>query len=288
MLTVWMTKGLPASGKTTWARAKMEELPPGSIKRVNKDLLREMLDFGQWGRGNEKVVLAARDALIVEALDRGKHVIVDDTNLAPRHEARIRQLIKGKAKLEIVDFTDTDPWECIERDSKRPNPVGRAVILRMYRQFVQPEYVRGQGANNPLLPECIIVDIDGTLAIMADRDPYDGSRAMEDKLNMPVARIVHMLKASHANLTVIVVTGRDGVYRQVTEDWLNAKAVPFDELYTRAEGDRRKDAEVKREIWKRHVQRRFSVLAVLDDRDQVVDMWRSLGLTCLQVNYGDF
>jgi hypothetical protein len=56
----------------------------------------------------------------------------------------------------------------------------------------------------------------------------------------------------------------------------------------RKSGDYRKDYEVKKEIYETYIKDKFNVLCVLDDRQSVVDMWRSLGLTCLQVNYGDF
>jgi hypothetical protein len=57
----------------------------------------------------------------------------------------------------------------------------------------------------------------------------------------------------------------------------------------RPEGDNRKDSIVKRELFDTHVRNKFYIDFVLDDRDQVVDMWRNdLGLTCLQVDWGDF
>ncbi|MFP5226446.1 MAG: AAA family ATPase, partial [Acidobacteriota bacterium] len=76
---------------------------PGAYKRVNKDDLRAMLDSGRWSRENEKMVLQFRDHIIVEALKSGKHVIVDDTNLALKHEGRLRQLAtENGAAFEVV------------------------------------------------------------------------------------------------------------------------------------------------------------------------------------------
>ena len=57
----------------------------------------------------------------------------------------------------------------------------------------------------------------------------------------------------------------------------------------RRTGDRRKDSTVKREMYERTVPGTYDVLLVLDDRNQVVDMWRKvLGLPCFQVDYGNF
>jgi hypothetical protein len=56
----------------------------------------------------------------------------------------------------------------------------------------------------------------------------------------------------------------------------------------REAGDSRKDSIVKQELYERHIKPSYDVFVVLDDRNQVVDMWRSLGLVCLQVAPGDF
>lgn len=139
MKTLWMTRGLPASGKSTWARAKQAEFRLGEVKRVNKDDLRAMLDAGKWSAENEKFVVTIRDNIVTAALSEGKHVIVDDTNLAPQHEARLRQLAREKdASFELVDFTNVPLDECIERDRKRSDSVGETVIRGMWEQFLRP------------------------------------------------------------------------------------------------------------------------------------------------------
>jgi predicted kinase len=141
MKTIIMLRGLPASGKSTWARKYLANANAGTVKRVNKDDLRAMLDGGKWSPENEKFVLQVRDNIIGSALDSGKHVIVDDTNLAPKHEARLRELAKKHgADFQIIDFTHVSVDECIERDRGRPNYVGEKVIRDMHQQFLVPAY----------------------------------------------------------------------------------------------------------------------------------------------------
>lgn len=66
-------------------------------------------------------------------------------------------------------------------------------------------------------------------------------------------------------------------------------SIPYEALYIRKAKDFRKDAIIKRELYEAHIKGRYDVLMVLDDRDQVVKMWRQeLGLPCLQVDYGNF
>jgi len=290
MKTLYMAVGLPASGKTTWAKAKMAE-HPGCYKRVNKDDLRAMLDDGKWSRDNEKFVLAMSRALIDGALGHGKHCICDDTNLHPKHETALREIAKKRdASFEIVDFRDVPLETCLERDAHRQNYVGEAVIRRMHRDFlaVKPVPV----AHDPALPDCVIVDIDGTVALMTGRSPYDYSRVSEDAPNEPVCALVRQQLLYHRK--VIFVSGRKVECREVTVAWLNAEfgstGMTVDErsLFMRADGDNRDDRIIKREIYEREIQGKYNVLFVLDDRRRVVEQWRQMGLTCLQVAEGEF
>ena len=289
MKTLTMTIGLPGSGKSTWARQTMDA-SPGAYKRVTKDLLRECLDCGKWSHDNEKFLLGVRDYIIGAALNAGKHVIVDDTNLAPKHQERLRQLAKQHdAAFDVKDFTDVPIETCIERDLKRLASVGEAVIRKMHRDFlaVKPAHL----AHDPALPDCVIVDIDGTVALMTGRSPYDYNRVNEDVPNVPVCDIVS--QQISAGRKVVFVSGRKAECRTVTVAWLNGQFAPPGmtvdaSLFMRADGDDRDDRIIKREIYEREIQGRYNVLFVLDDRRRVVDQWRQLGLTCLQVAEGEF
>lgn len=285
MKKVLLYKGLPASGKST-ASQKLIDENPGVYKRVNKDDLRAMLDNGKHSRSNEQFVLRIRDQIILAALEAGKHVIVDDTNIHPRHEERIRGLVRGQAEVKIVDFMHVDVETCIARDLKRPNSVGAKVIRRMWKEYVS--HTAPVLTQNADLSRAIICDLDGTLALLNGRSPYDASACDEDKLNAPVAEI---LKRFHATgHQILFLTGREDKFKAPTLRFLEKHLGPeFKyELLMRATNDMRKDAVIKQELLESKILPRFFVDFVLDDRNQVVDMWRRLGLTCLQVDYGDF
>lgn len=286
MLTLTMTKGLPASGKTTWAKKQVEK-SKGKIKRINKDDLREMIDAGIWGKENEKHILKVRDKLIEHYMSNGYDVIVDDTNLHPKHEKALQELAEGfQAMFEVKSFLDVPLKTCIVRDIKRDNSVGEKVIRNMYNQFVKlpPQtYV-----ESPDKPDCIIVDIDGTLAHMSGRSPYDYSRVDTDTCDETVRQIVQLWKNQSYDSYVVIVSGRKDDCKDVTVRWLQDNNVPFDEIHMRKAEDDRNDAIVKREIFDEWIKDRYNVRFVLDDRDRVVEMWRGLGLKVLQVAEGDF
>ena len=87
---------------------------------------------------------------------------------------------------------------------------------------------------------------------------------------------------------IILLSGRPDDCREPTKQFLKKNKIPYDELFMRKSGDQRKDAIIKRELYEENIRDKYNVRFILDDRDQVVDMWRQLGLPCFQVNYGKF
>ena len=272
-----MLKGLPASGKSTFARKLAED---GYI-RVNKDDLRSMLHAGKWSKENEKQILRLRDSIIVDSLVVGKSVVVDDTNLAAKHKERLQQIAREyKAQFE-TKFFDTSVEECIKRDLGRAVSVGEKVIRDMYKQFLAQQDVYCPPQDRPT---AIICDIDGTLAHMNNRGPYDWGKVGTDTVDDSVMELLNRYGDTH----IILLSGRDAVCRPETEEWLRRYGITYDHLFMRAENDNRKDNIVKRELFDNHIRDNYRVQFVLDDRNQVVEMWRSMGLKCLQVADGDF
>ena len=270
-----MLKGLPASGKSTYAK----ELESQGWARANKDDIRKEF-FPDYTFKNEKEVVYMEDAEIIAELREGNNVVVDDTNFAPKHQARLEKIAKEEgAEFEVL-FIDTPFEECIKRNKKRPNSVPLEVIMNMYRQYIAP-YREKAIEYNDSLEEAIVVDVDGTLAHICDRNPYDASLAMGDSLDDAVSNIVNM--AYGHGYKVIVLTGRHSGHLQVTTEWLEAKGVNYDQIFCRDEGDDRADYIVKKELFDQNIRDKYNVKYVIDDRPSVCRMWRSIGLKTLQV-----
>src|SRR5688572_12436041 len=139
MAKLTMCKGLPGSGKSTFAR-NQELTSTYTTIVVNKDSIRNSLGE-PWSREVEKKVLNTRDYLIDTALKAGKDVISDDTNLAPKHEHCLRNLAKKHGAQFIIKEFDTPLEECIRRDALRPDAerVGEKVIIDMYFKYLAPQ-----------------------------------------------------------------------------------------------------------------------------------------------------
>lgn len=145
--------------------------------------------------------------------------------------------------------------------------------------------------------KAVIFDIDGTLANVEHRlhhlerehKDWDGFFAdmHADPIIEPVARLARILAtqcgAGEVD-AVLVVTARpdEGAYRKITEDWLAANSIRYKKLYMRRGGDFRPDQIVKAELLERILDDGYEPFLVVDDRPQVVEMWRSFGLVCLQ------
>lgn len=139
------------------------------------------------------------------------------------------------------------------------------------------------------MKKAVIVDMDGTLALFGKENPYDRDM-LKDKLNYPVAVIVWMLNLTDlADVKILIVSGRKNRYLKDTQKWLKKHKINYEDIFMpRADNDNRKDVIIKTEIYEKEIKGKYEVLFVLDDRDQVVELWRGLGLVCFQVADGNF
>lgn len=299
-----MTKGLPASGKSTWANDYVMRNP--GWKRINRDDLRSMIDAGKWSPENEFHILEARDTLLKQFLGAGLNVIIDDTNLRASNFNDVASVIRSTGW--TVDLSEKafpiDVDEAIKRDSMRPasKSVGKDVILGMWNRFksnkdLMQERTKSFEARtravlkqDESLSKAIICDLDGTLALIGARNPYDASRCDElDTPNKPVVESVRQFYS--AGYRLLFVSGRKCRDADPTMRFLNKHLPEVNDmtLIMRADDDNRMDTIVKREMWDNHIAGKYNVLLAIDDRPSVVRMWRyEIGLPVLAVNDIEF
>jgi predicted kinase len=314
MQQILILAGISGSGKSTFAKKFCSEKP--NWLRVNRDELRKAIagsslnDFWQtdndYKQRIESLVNEMQKTIVQQALKRKWNLLIDNTHLKLTYINQLIKLFSGFAVEIRFQLIEASIEECIVRDQARPDHVGENAIREQFEklQILKKSFNFQQvitltptpktGANlmlqNENLPKCIIVDIDGTVADKGNRIAFDWGRVGEDTPKVHIIRLVKILKSE--GYEVIFFSGRDSVCRSQTIDWLclhfRWQITDF-QLYMRAENDNRKDSIIKKELFDAYVKDRYFVDFVIDDRNQVVDMWRQeLGLTCLQVDYGDF
>lgn len=143
----------------------------------------------------------------------------------------------------------------------------------------------------------IIFDIDGTLADIKHRRPFLEQEkpdwaafndAMgDDTPNTPIVTLYRTLWDS-GQYDIILTSGRSESDRKITEQWLAWNDIPFGRLEMRKDKDNRADYIIKQEIFDMLLSEGKEILFAVDDRQQVVDMWRKNGIACLQCDVGDF
>lgn len=305
MSTLVICRGLPASGKSTWAEEWITNDPAHRLS-VSRDFIRLSVLRMPSTLGNkrqETLVTSLQRQMVQEALLNGWSVCVDDTNLPQSRAKDWADLAQRcRAQFEVKDFTHVSVEICVERDANRlgtPKYVGWDVIRSMHSRFlasgnfsavvearVEPEPAKTYVRNDACERDAFIFDIDGTLALMSGRSPYEWHRVGEDKPNEWVVNLARAL--SEVGYGILCVSGRDEVSRGLTEAWLEKYNVPYDELHMRPQGDTRKDSIVKSEIFFGEIADKWYVHGVFDDRNQVVEFWRSIGVPCAQVALGEF
>lgn len=146
----------------------------------------------------------------------------------------------------------------------------------------------------------VIFDLDGTLALIEKRrklaDKGNGKMNWKvffapeniqlDEPNIPVIKTFQAMKL--AGFRVGIFSGRDAISKTETEIWLKKWGVDYDFLRMRPQRDYTPDDVLKKQWLDELITEGHEVMCVFDDRDKVVKMWRDKGISCFQVNYGQF
>ena len=128
-------RGIPASGKTFWAKQWVLEDPEHRV-RINQDDIRLMLGK-YWVPSREELVQHIQKEALIEALERGYDIVIDNTNLNKKVLDFYRALVidHGNHAIEYKDFFDTPLSVCIERDKNRDVQVSEKIIRNFYNNY---------------------------------------------------------------------------------------------------------------------------------------------------------
>lgn len=275
--------GPPGSGKSTLASQYEKE---GFI-RISQD---------EQGIGHL--------ALFDECISDSDDIIVDRMNFNKEQRKRYLEVAKQRGYSTKIIVLHESYDVCFDRckdRQKHPTIKDKKTASKaLHGFFSKYERVSDNEADeierrwpSGAKDEAIISDLDGTLCnidhrlhfVKADKKDwksfFDGIG--DDKVNEWCAEILWKF-----DLPVVLCSGRPDSYRKETEDWLEKNNVSYNHLFMRERGDYRSDDIAKEIILDFEILTRFKPYFVVDDRDQVVKMWRKRGLVCLQCANGEF
>jgi len=287
-MNITILVGPPGSGKSTYCKTLLNHV------RISQD------DMGRDGHLKQ----------FNEALEQGKDIVVDRMNFNKSQRARYLNPAKEKGYTTtiVVFYKSFDRClsACMERPEHPTIKTLQSANDALHRFFKDYQFVTEDEADSIVRVDdevfhkknAVLVDLDGTLCDIEHRLHFvrtDGKKdwkgffegIINDRLNQNIYEIVdeeYFLKGR----SVILCSGRPDDYRGITETWLKNKDVQYTKLLMRQRNDFRQDDIVKQIIYEFDIRPYYNVKYVLDDRNQVVNMWRRNGLTCLQVAEGNF
>ena len=285
-----LTVGISCSGKRSWAEEYCRNRDDWC--NINRDDLRfEMFCSGKrvwdqykFNRSNEKKVTEAAEQLAFNSSVFKQNIIISDTNL----KSSVRNKWKIWAEDNDYEYMIKEfpiSWEeAVKRNNQREGGISRSILRSQY--YKMQEYLgEYKYQPDPSLPDCVLVDIDGTVAEKGDRGFFDWDKVGTDK---PKDFVIAMLDGLiMAGIEPIFLSGRDGSCKSETYDWIekNIMEAHYDvdiygfNLFMRTAGDMRKDYIVKRELFDKYVKGKYNVVGVLDDRPSVINnCWLDMGL----------
>lgn len=296
-----ITCGVSGSGKSTYAA----ELVKQGWVELNRDEWRFKFfcegkyDWGLYKFSKEKETKVTNHLEELWKLNSGqsssgfyqRNIIVSNTNLNQKDHTYWKTKAEEAGYEFEVKYFDITLTEALKRDRKRGAlSVGQDVLFDQWQKWLEITNARKYEPNERK-PKAIVLDIDGTIALVDGRKHFDYSKAvLTDKPRKDVLEMVEAY-AKSTNSLIICVSGREDVCREHTIAWLKKHMVDWNMLFMRESGDFRCDTIVKEEIFWKYIASDYNIIAAFDDRPRVVRKWKDIGIPLVisvQKDYRDF
>jgi predicted kinase len=287
-----VTVGISASGKSTWTTEFIKSNP--SYVEINRDDIRVGVQvqkkavhivptrpvWSKWKFEWEKEVTEIQQATIQHYANKKSNIIISDTNLNGDRNINLKNKLESLGYEVEFKYFPIDFMEAVKRDNAREQGVGINVLRKQYNDYIK--LTEQFEVNKGSIP-ALIFDVDGTIAHMGNRNPYEWHKVDLDTPDPMMQIVIAGWLAQSLDNKIVFLSGRSNSCESITKQWIEQhfKGVNFKSnsaIFMRNEGDFRKDNVVKLELFNNHVNGVYDVKAVFDDRPQVVRMWHDLGL----------
>lgn len=248
----------------------------------------------------------------LQAIAEEENIVVDRMNFTKDQREKYLEPARCNGYTTKIVVLHESQRTCLERMKNR---VGHETIQdeksagsALHTFMTKYERVQDSEANEVLRvfpagdkPECILVDLDGTLCNIDHRLHFvrEGKKDWKnflynipgDSVNEWCLKLINAFKAG-TKAELVFCSGRSSNHKKETVEWLieNTGYYPTDDfsLFMRDRNDHRADTIIKEIILDFEILTRFKPIFAVDDRPSVCRMWRSRGIVCLQCNEVEF
>lgn len=277
--------------------------PPGSGKTTISDQLREnhYIWINQDTQGKSGHLNDFNTAVHLEA-----NIVVDRMNFSKEQRARYLSVAKENGYSTKIIVLEVPEETCLNRCLSRQNhptikdrQSASNALHTFFSKYEKPTLDEAEEvvflSEKKELHPAIIVDLDGTLCnidhrlhfMKGEKKNWKGffESLKDDSINSWCQEIIYKFEN---NYKIILCSGRPDDHRKATEEWLEKYGINYDALYMRKRNDFRPDHVVKEIIYDFNIEPQYDIMFAIDDRQSIIDMWRSKGITALQCSPGDF
>ena len=278
-MKIYICLGISGSGKTLYADSWVSKDPSKRVK-INAEGFLPIFK-------KEEVVKEALINTLKLAMSSEYDIILDGienfTYIKLYYDLIVEWNKEHKDAIYSLEFVVFNPpvIECISRNILRGiSEEETRKQWKLYGPIIVSQSLRLKNVleQDHSLPHCILVDLDGTLALnYAGRSFYGVSDAMKDDV------FNESLRPLLENKKLLIISSRDEDCREITEKWLSDNNVKFERLFLRNSIDTSLPAEYKKTAFKTLIKDNYYIEYVLDDDLECIKMFKGLGLTTLQV-----
>ena len=275
--------GPPGSGKSTLAKQMVTDSPE-SLVYINQD-----------SQGKEY------ENIFKQSLIKNENILIDRMNFSKEQRAKFLKPAKELGYCTEIVVLHECQKVCLERAIVRENheTIKDEKSARSALNLFFSKYERVQNDEADVVTRkwpavwkemVIVVDMDNTLSDATHREHFlQGAKKdwksfflnmVNDPVNLWCKMLIIGMNATQEVKTVIC-SARPDDYRKQTSEWLQEHDIEHKDLFMRRRGDFRKDSIIKEIIYEFEIKSQYHVLFVVDDRKDVVNMWRSHGETVL-------
>lgn len=259
-----MLRGLPASGKTTWAK---KQLDLGGYFRISLKDIEENI-IGKNSKKRKMLARKYRREMVEDIMSNNKgNIILDDYNLSINFEREIEKLCLEYGYDFILNdsFLEVSVKECVGRDLKRHDSIGQHKIQKLYNELIAPKYQRNLESNFKK-KRAVIVSLDKTPRLEPNYFILSIIDSLQETFGGVYLDVIFLVNSHNCN--------------EFTE-WADKYLIDYSKVITRDISEEPSITDFKlQEILK--IEEEYAILGIIEENEVIATTWEQMGYNVLK------